>query len=129
MEFMTEADKMDISVPATISKVTTMADKSLRLQVDTQEIDGETKAKIFSMHDMLGWFVFAPAPIKELTLDDLPQIHLEDNEKTPSQRLRSIMFVYWKEKRLKQDFDIFYRYHINQMINKFRDGLDKPEED
>lgn len=65
-------------IPATISKVTTMADKSVRVQVDTQEITPDDRAYIFGLHDKLGYFVFAEQPLKELDLKDAPEIVLDE---------------------------------------------------
>lgn len=117
-------NKLDACVPATITKITTMADRGLRLQVDTQEItDAELKKQIFDLHDKLGFFFFSEAPITEVPLDDLPEIKVEEGEKTPSQRLRNILFVLWEQKKIKESFDIFYRKQIEKLIEKIKEQL------
>lgn len=115
---------MEIPIPATISKITTMADKSLRLQVDTQEVSPQEKSDIFAHHDTLGWFVFADAPIKEVKLDELPKIVLDEEEKSPSARLRAVLYVYWKDKNLSEDFEVFYRRKMNSIIESVKGKLD-----
>ena len=75
-------------IPATISKVMTMADHSVRVFLDTQEIDAETRAYIFGLHEKLGYFVFAEQPMKQLDMANAPEIVLEEGEKSPSGRMR-----------------------------------------
>ena len=65
---------MKFQVPATISKIVTMADKSLRLQVDTQELTKADKAKVFELHEEIGWFMFSRAEFKEEDVINLPEI-------------------------------------------------------
>src|SRR5690242_17700980 len=100
------------AVPATISQVKTLT-KSVRLTVDTQEnLTPETFAKIFGLKDKVGWFFFAeetaklPDQIDTLKLPPIPP--REDGEKSVSERLRSVLFVYWKQKTdQKQDFELW----------------------
>lgn len=101
---------MKFQVPSTISKITTMADKSLRLQVDTQELPKEDKAKVFDLHEELGWFCFSKAEIKEEDIVDLPEIKPEfKDQKSPSQRLRNRLYVYYASiHRDTSDFDNWY---------------------
>ena len=50
-----------LQVPATISKITSMSNRTLRCQVDTQEnLSDEELAKIIGNIDKFGWFTFSP---------------------------------------------------------------------
>jgi len=40
-----------LQVPSVITKITTMADKSLRLQVDTQELNAVNSADVFQYYN------------------------------------------------------------------------------
>lgn len=115
---------MKFQVPATITKITTMADKSLRLQVDTQELSADDKAKVFGLHDLYGWFMFSEASFKDedLNLPDIPQPKTDD-KKTPSQRLRSVIYVYWEQTGKNGDFESFYNQYMEKIINHIKDKL------
>lgn len=112
-----------VSVPATITKITTMADKSLRLQVDTQEVDAETKSTIFEMHDKLGYFFFDEASIRKIDKAQLPEIVQEEDEKSPSKRLRSVLYVWYEQQKIKEPFDIYYRRVMDKYIDQIKERL------
>lgn len=111
-----------IATPAVISKVTTMADGSIRLQVDTQEIPPEDKTRVFSLFGKLGYFFFAETTTFKIP-DKLPEIQLEKGQKSPSERLRGVLFVYWEQNKIKEDFDTFYRRTMNRYIDSIKEKL------
>jgi hypothetical protein len=116
-----------LKTPSTISKITTMADGGLRLQVDTQELASEDKAELMGLYNQLGWFVFAPT--NTIKAEDIPTTPLEENQKTPSQRIRSTLFVYFKKLQevgsLKpdSDFEVFYRHHTEKYIDNIKNKI------
>jgi len=116
-----------LQLPSTISKIITMGNHALRLQVDTQEnIDNKVMAKILSLYNKLGYFCFlvGDKKIQAEQLVDLPELKTED-EKTPSQRLRNRMFVYYKETHTDTSkFNIWYEQTIDKIGQKYLDKLD-----
>ncbi len=58
----------------------------------------------------------------DLPEDDVP---LDEGEsKTPSQRLRAVLFVYWKEvKGGKGDFNAWYRGIMEKLIEQYKGKL------
>lgn len=122
---MSKETKELLKVPATISKITTMADKTLRLQVDTQEIKPESAAKLMLMNDNLGVFVFSISDIKVEDLVELPEVKVEKGQKTPSQRLRSRLYVFFTEhlKKDKKDFETWYVSELNRIGEVFLEKM------
>lgn len=112
-----------VQVPATITKVMTMRDRTIRVQVDTQEIPPEAKKQIFELSDELGYFFFSKVPLKEIDTSKLPPIVLEQGEKSPSQRLRATLFVYWEQTKNQEPFDIFYRRTVEKYIDAIKEKL------
>lgn len=48
-----------------------------------------------------------------------------DDGKTPSQRLRAVMFIWWEQLgRPHGDFELFYRMKMEGIIRKVKDRLD-----
>ena len=87
-------------VPSTVTKIMTMGDRSLRLQVDVdRELSPEENAKVFSLYNHAGYFIFKDAEIQQEDLIDLPEEKLEfKNQKSSSEILRNRLYVYYKEK-------------------------------
>lgn len=117
------------ALPATISKVSTMADKTIRLQCDLQEIDPESMAELFGMKGSLGYLFFAMNKFDQIETKSLPPLKLEKGEKTPSERMRSVLYLYWKQHAVEgkfngMDFESFYRYQINKWIDQVKASLE-----
>lgn len=111
------------SLPATITKVTTMADNGIRLQIDTQEIIPEDTAELFRLKGGLGWFFFHEAPIKEIDTKSLPHITLEKNQKSPSERYRAVLFAYHKQEKIETPFNQWYEQRMETLIDQVKEKL------
>lgn len=118
-----EVKNPTVSIPATITKITTMADKSIRLFVDTQELDSETKNRVFEMYDKLGYFFFAEEQIRKIDTSKLPEITLDEGEKSPSQRLRAAIFVFHEQQKIKEPFEVYYRRVMDKFIGQIKEKL------
>ncbi|MDI6788417.1 MAG: hypothetical protein QME51_08610 [Planctomycetota bacterium] len=112
-------------VPSTVSRITTMADNTVRLIIDCQEIPPDQESKIFALRNKLGWFIFSEQPVKEEYVKDLPEIAVDKNEKTPGQRLRAVLYLYWNQHKSTHSFDDFYRLHMEKFIDSVKEKLDK----
>lgn len=118
--------------PAEIIKLETMSAGGVRVVIDTQEItDSNDLAKLFRLKKgSVGWFVFKNTEIKG---EDIPDedISAEEGEtKTPSARLRAVLFVFWKDVRGgKGNFNEFYRETIEKYIQNVKEKLPPKERD
>lgn len=116
-------EKEILKVPGTISKITTMSDGGLRLQVDTQELGPEDAGKVMMLRNRLGVFVFAEQNISVDDIKNLPKVELEEGEKAPSSRLRAALYVYWDQHKVEEPFDIFYRRKMESFIDVVKEKL------
>jgi len=116
-------DKQILKVPAEISRVQTMADGGLRLFVDTQEVGPEDKGLIMGLHKKLGWFLFAESEVNQEDALDLPDIKFEKDEKTPSQRLRAVLYLLWEKQGKKGTSEEFYRKYLEKVIESLKEKL------
>lgn len=112
--------------PAQIMKLETMSDGGIRIVMDTQEITNpEDLSKLFRLKkNAVGWLLFKPT---ELVKEDIPEYDPAsfEEEKTPSQRLRAVMYVYHKQvlKRPDSEFDGYYRKYYEDRISSFKEKL------
>ena len=68
-----------LKIPSTISKIVTLADNTVRLQVDCQEVAPESEAEIFKLRNQLGYFVFSVGAT--ITEKDVPTEKLDIAER------------------------------------------------
>lgn len=126
---MSEEESL-LTIPATISKVTALQNRALKCVIETQEgIDDEVMAKILNSYDRLGYFCFLPGEkmIEAEQVAELPEIKRDETEaKTPSQRLRSRLFVYFKETHADiGGFNDWYAKTLESIGQQFLDKLDE----
>lgn len=111
-------------IPCFISKLQTMSDKGIRIIADTQEItDPETKQEIFGIHDKAGFFYFKEV---DFTPDDIevPDIPIQRDEKSPSQRLRAVLYLLWNQSKTTLGYEQYYREQVDKIIEKLKEKLD-----
>ena len=120
-----------------IDKVSTLADGSLRIYIGTPELSNETMVKVFSLIKKPGYVLVSTNSISQDQIDAVEKAtaNTEFNEKTVSQRLRSVMFKLWEKTHPKQlngdsgemeyvDFELFYRRQMNTIIEHYKTKLD-----
>ena len=99
--------------------------KFVRLTIDTQEtLTSPQKSELFDLYEKVGWLFFLDKPEAKVRTDDLPEIHLDEGEKSPSQRLRAVLYIWWQQKTDKsQDFELFYRRWMERTIDRLKESL------
>jgi hypothetical protein len=97
-------------------------DRGLRLGFVTQEMSLPEQMEAMQMHDNYGYLLFNANPISE---SDIPKECAEDKSKTPSKRLRSVLYLLWKQTATPDsDFEIFYRDKMEKLIDQIKGRLD-----
>lgn len=113
---------MKLQTPAYINSIRSLADKTLRLTVDCQELPPEQSSLLFSLLQKYGYFLFKETEFNEEDLLNIPEIQTEfRNDKSPSQRLRNILYRVWEAKFKSQftDFETFYKWEMNKIGEHF----------
>ena len=119
-----------------VDKVSTLADGSLRIYIGTPELSNETMVNVFSLIKRPGYVLISTNPLNQGQVDAVEKatINAEFNEKTPSQRLRAVVFKLWEKTQPKQingdsgemeyvEFDLFYKRKMNEIINHLKTKL------
>ena len=79
-------------------------------------------------HRLIGgypWFLlFSLNTFQE---SDIPKENAPISGKSPSKRLHDVLYVYWKEKGFKEDFEVFYKKKMNSIIETVKDTLPNRE--
>ena len=112
-----------VQFPSIIEGINKKKDGTLSIKLGTPELEPHDTAKLFALGNMQVWVVLKET---ESTLHDLaiPEIIPEfKSDKTPSQRLRNTLFVLWKKKGEKGNFDVFYKQQMEKIINWVKDNI------
>lgn len=91
------------------------------MTVSTPELTSEEKAEFMNIQGLNVTLKIEPQDVssEEMT------ISTEKGVKTPGQRLRSVIFVYWKQyKKEGDEFEAFYRRNMDSIIETYKSKLD-----
>lgn len=91
---------MKIILPATISPPRLRKDGSASISFDTRELTAEEIFTIMSLRHSEGWLCYAPNQ-NEI---EIPDQDAELDEKSPSERLRATLFVWYKQETANGKF-------------------------
>lgn len=109
--------------PAIVKKITTLVDGGLSVMLHTQEMQSKDETRLFQYRNLPVWFLLKSEKFQKLP--DLPEIKVEKNQKTPSERLRGVIFKYWEKRTSStEDFDTFYRKQMENLIDAYKEKLD-----
>lgn len=111
-----------IQFSAQIDSAKANNDRTLSLKVDTQELSSEDTSKIFNLFQKQIWIALSETSISKEQLN-IPEVVDEMDKKSPSQRLRDRMFIYFKDKKPGGDFDIWYKTQLEKIGQNYLDKL------
>lgn len=109
-----------IKVAATLEGVSTLKDGSLSARFHTQELKSEDKVAFMNMVQGFGWLLFDTHETIDVPKESP---HREAGDKTPSQRLRSVLYILWKQKYSDIPFDTWYVQQLDKIINSIKERL------
>ncbi len=110
-----------IKLPAYFTGFASKSDGSASLRFNTQEISAEEFAELKRHHSAFGWLLFSAS---ETEVPEIPKETIEDTSKSASTRLRSVLFIYWKQKVNEGDFDTWYRQKMEMYIEAVKNKLE-----
>ena len=112
------------TAPAFINGVRTMSDDTVKLSVYvSRELPAKDMAILFSFNKAEGYMMFAE---KQADLDKvaIPDYKTEfKTDKTPSVRLRAVLFLRWEQQGKVGDFDSHYKQQMERFIEAVKEKL------
>lgn len=115
-------NKDTIQLEAFIHSVSTLVDGGLKLNIHTQELPAETMMSLMKIGRKMGYIAISPEAMRSI---EMPKAEVEfKGDKTPSQRLRNTLYVYWEKKELSEDFDSFYKRKIEEFIDVIKEKIE-----
>ena len=118
-----------------VETIATRADGSIKVVVGSQELNSDTMTRLFDLRRKVGYVLISTKEISQEQIDavETSTSNMEFSEKTPSQRLRGVLYVMWEKTQPKEndqgiekfvDFDLFYKRKLNEIINHYKKQLD-----
>jgi hypothetical protein len=109
-----------------VAKVSTLADGSISLTIHTQELPEETMMRLFQLRKKPGMILISSDNISKEEVIEVEKFttDFEIGGKTPSQRLRGVLYRVWEQTDQKFDFPIWYESQLERIINKYKSTLD-----
>ena len=120
---------MKIVIDGCVEKLTTRVDNSWVVTFSTQELSGD---KVGKLSDLKKQGEFCKLLLsnnnitdEEATLVDSTELKRPSKGKSPSQRLRGVMYVYWQQNHEVNggDFDAWYETHMENLIDHYKKEL------
>ena len=113
-------------IPCILESFRSLADKTLKISFNTNEPTPEQIMGIASASGQFGYLAFKVDTFKKGEVEALESLEsdFEDKGKSPGQRLRSVLYVCFKND--SEGFETFSRYYDNKMeviINHFKSKL------
>lgn len=107
-------------VPAILSGISFTRDNGMSIRFSTNELTAKEKLVVSEYHNKFGYLLFKENSYQD---EDIPQSDADTRGKTPSQRLRSVLYVYWTNTGSNGDFDVFYRNKMENLINMVKEKI------
>ena len=109
-----------------IAKVSTLSDGSLSLTIHTQELPEETMMRLFKLRKKPGMVLISSDGINKQEIEEVEKFtsDFEVGGKTPSQRLRAVLYRVWEQTEQPYDFPIWYESQLERIINNYKATLD-----
>lgn len=103
-----------------LTSASTRADGSLGLRFSTPELNPSEKTVFFELLNQNLKMLLQPKDGEPAELKDVKK---EFECKTPSQRLRAVLFVAWKQAKEPGEFEDFYRKKVEFFIDDIKSHL------
>lgn len=109
-----------IRTRAVISSIRSKVDGSLGLTVSTPEMTNEEKVEFMGLQNVDLDVLFSPFSQDS---EELMIVDRRAGGKTPSERLRAVIYIYWEQSGKPSSFEQYYASKMDVIINKIKDKL------
>jgi len=109
-----------ITCPVIIGRASTRSDGSLSLSLSTPELTPADKLAFFEVLNVQCRMLLQP---ESESSEGLRDVKKEFDTKTPSQRLRAVLFVAWKQANEPGEFQDYYSRRVEYFIQEVKENL------
>ena len=107
-----------------VSSSTISLQSWIRVTLDLKEMDAGRITQLLSYVNQTIKIYLTTANITPEAITPIDDIEIEDESKTPSQRLRNVLYRYWEQTDNDyKDFNLYYHWIMNQIAQRYKDKL------
>lgn len=116
---------MKIILSGSIETISTRNDGTLKVSFGTQECDTSQAGNLFQLRGKYVKCLFSDTNITDLESALVDEQKMVGTKvKSPSKRLRSVMYLTWEKSGLDIDFDTYYSNELEKIIEHYKSKLD-----
>src|SRR5688572_395616 len=115
-----------IILPAQLDGLRTLADKTLKITFETQELNPQDLLGLMENMHQCGYLAYKKEPFKDDEKEMLQELKsdFEFKGKSSSQRLRSVLYVMFQNNNEGFDSSVkHYEHHLEKIIDHFKSKL------
>jgi hypothetical protein len=115
-----------IILPAILDGLRTLSDKTLKITFNSQELNPQDLLGLMENLHQFGYLAFKNEPFKADEKEMMQELKsdFEFKEKSSAQRLRSILYIMYKNNNEGFDSSIkHYEHHLSKVIEHFKTKL------
>jgi hypothetical protein len=119
---------MGIILNGIIENVSTRKDRSLKITIGTQELGSKHTSELFELSNNIANIYISANQISNEIKSEIDKHSKDevDKIKSPSQRLRAVLFLNYKENNSGfNTFENYYASKMEQIINHYKGKLDE----
>ena len=109
-----------ISTTAIVTSLRSRVDRSIGLTIVTPEVTTDEKSLFFELQGINTRIEITPLDEKP---EGVEKIDKDMETKTASQRLRSVLFLVWKQSKQEDTFESFYKSQMEKVIEHYKEKL------
>lgn len=111
---------MSVLIPALLTKLSTKADKSIKIEFATREFRGDEIAELLKYRDQEGWLQFNENGEEMTAPTEKAESGLGEG-KSPGQRQRAALYVMWEKNGKPTDtFEEYYRVQMERILDQIK---------
>lgn len=113
-----------ILIPAYITGVNALKDKSVKIVIVTQELTPEKAGELFGINGQLVTTYISAKGLTPADKDLIDQLEPDMPGKSPSQRLRNVLYLLWqKSNEGFKDKNLHYIHYMEKIIEEYKSKL------
>jgi len=116
---------MKIVFDATLEGLSTRMDDTIKVVIGTQEVTAEQGLALLKLRGKFCKVMLSDTAIEQKEIDAVDSLPIKDesNNKSNSQRLRSVLFINWQQSKQTTNFDDYYNSEMNRIIDHYKAKL------
>jgi len=116
---------MSLIISANIEGISTRVDNTIKITLGTQEVSAEQVGSLYQLRNKLVKVLLSDTNINQAEIKATESVELDaDKKKSPSKRLRAVLFIQWQQVKSNVDFERYYESKMNELINHFKSKLE-----